>query len=181
MPLSRSPGSIICGWCRCLLPYSASSAFHEPPYAEPHVRWCGRATGVTRSPTRLVRSGSSTTMWRTLGIVNISQRITMMNDTAVQEPIATTEEFKAALLATRDWMGISPTQLQMLQAQCRAPECTITAAQIHKQLGLKSVAAARSEYAAFARAVADKLGYAPPRAGKSPIRWWYALSVGRDR
>ena len=51
--------------------------------------------------------------------------------------------------------------------------------QIHKQLGLKSVAAARSEYAAFARAVADKLGYAPPRAGKSPIRWWYALSVGR--
>ena len=28
-------------------------AFHEPPYADPHVRWCGRATGVTRSPTRL--------------------------------------------------------------------------------------------------------------------------------
>ena len=103
----------------------------------------------------------------------------MEETTTVQEPIATTEEFKAALLATRDWMGISPTQLQMLQAQCRAPECTITASQIHKQLGLKSVAAARSEYAAFARAVADKLGYAPPRAGKSPIRWWCALSVGR--
>src|SRR5438552_18531056 len=36
----------------CSIPCSASSAFHEPPYAEPHVRWCGRATGVTRSPTR---------------------------------------------------------------------------------------------------------------------------------
>jgi|SRR5690242_10870674 len=104
----------------------------------------------------------------------------MMNETTVPEPIATTDEFKAALLATRDWMGISPTQLQMLQAQCRAPDCTITASQIAKQLGLKNVAAARLEYAAFARAVADKLGYAPPRAGKSAARWWLALSVGRE-
>ena len=103
----------------------------------------------------------------------------MINDCTVQEPIATSDEFKAALLATRDWMGISPTQLQMLQAQCRAPECTITAAQIAKQLGLKSVASARLEYGTFARAVAEKLGYAPPRTGKSPVRWWFALSVGR--
>src|SRR5438046_9289364 len=101
-------------------------------------------------------------MWRTLGIVNISQRITMMNDTAVQEPIATSDEFKAALLATRDWMGISPTQLQMLQAQCRAPECTITASQMTKQLGLKNVAAARLEYGNFARAGAEQLGNATP-------------------
>jgi hypothetical protein len=103
----------------------------------------------------------------------------MMNDTTVQEAIATTAEFKAALLATRDWIGISPTQLQMLQAQCRAPECTITASQIAQQLGLKNVAAAKLEYAAFARAVADKLGYAPPHSGKSAVRWWSALSVGR--
>ena len=102
-----------------------------------------------------------------------------MNNGTVQEPIATSEEFKAALLATRDWMGISPTQLQMLQAQCRAPECTITASQIAKQLGLKNVAAARSEYGTFARVVAEKLGYAPPRAGKSPAPWWFVLSVGR--
>ena len=102
-----------------------------------------------------------------------------MNDTTIQESIATTQEFKAALLATRDWMGISPTQLQMLQAQCRAPDCTITATQIASQLGLKSPAAARLEYAAFARAVADKLGYEPPRVGKRPVRWWSALSVGR--
>ena len=54
-PPSRSPGSTIWGWCRCSIPCSASSAFHEPPYAEPHVRWCGRATGVTRSPTRSSR------------------------------------------------------------------------------------------------------------------------------
>ena len=104
----------------------------------------------------------------------IQESTPVMNDTTtIQESIATTQEFKAALLATRDWMGISPTQLQMLQAQCRAPDCTITATQIATQLGLKSPAAARLEYAAFARAVADKLGYAPPRVGKRPVRWWY--------
>ena len=45
-PPSRSPGSILWGWCRCSIPCSASSALHEPPYAAPHVRWCGRAAGV---------------------------------------------------------------------------------------------------------------------------------------
>jgi hypothetical protein len=94
-------------------------------------------------------------------------------------PIATTEQFKAALLATRDWNGISPLQLQMLQAQCRAPECTISAAQIAAQLKLKSLAAARLQYGAFARAVAERLGYAPPKKGKSAPCWWFTLSTGR--
>ena len=30
----------------------ASRVNHEPPYAEPHVRWCGRTAGVTPPPTR---------------------------------------------------------------------------------------------------------------------------------
>jgi RNA-directed DNA polymerase len=33
------------GWSRCSQPSSDSGLVHEPPYAEPHVRWCGRATG----------------------------------------------------------------------------------------------------------------------------------------
>ncbi len=95
-------------------------------------------------------------------------------------PIATTEQFKAALLATRDWNGISPLQLQMLQAQCRAPECTISASQMAEQLKLKNFAAARLQYATFARAVAEKLGYAPPQKGKSAPFWWFTLSTGRE-
>ena len=95
-------------------------------------------------------------------------------------PIATAEEFKAALLATRDWIGISPTQLQMLQAQCRAPDATITAAQLAEQLRFKNFAAARLQYGTLARAVAEKLGYAPPQKGKGPVRWWFALSVGQE-
>src|ERR1700752_615588 len=69
-----------------------------------------------------------------------------MDERADAAPIATTEEFKAALLATRDWIGISPTQLQMLQAQCRAPEATITALQLADQLRFKNFAAARLQY-----------------------------------
>jgi hypothetical protein len=94
-------------------------------------------------------------------------------------PIATTEQFMAALLATRDWMGITPSQLKMLQAQCHAPECTISASQMAEQLTLKSVAAARLQYGVLARAVADNLGYAPPQQGKGTARWWFTLSVGR--
>jgi len=95
-------------------------------------------------------------------------------------PIATIEQFKAALLATRDWHGISPTQLQMLQAQCRAPECTISASQMANQLKLKTFAAARQQYGAFARAVAERLGYAPPQKGKGAPSWWFTLSTCRD-
>jgi hypothetical protein len=100
-----------------------------------------------------------------------------LNDTA---PIASIDEFKAALLATRDRHGISPLQLQMLQAQCRAPESTISASQIAEQLRLKNLAAARLHYGAFARAVAEKLGYAPPCRSKGAPCWWFTLSTGRN-
>ena len=103
-----------------------------------------------------------------------------MNNFSDTAPIATTEQFKAALLATRDWNGIAPLQLQMLQAQCRAPECTISALQLANQLGFKNFAAARLQYGNFARAVADKLGYAPPQKGKGTPGWWFTLSTGGD-
>jgi len=102
-----------------------------------------------------------------------------MNDFSDPGPIATSEEFKAALLAMRDWIGISPGQLQMLQAQCRASDSAITAVQIANQLALKNSAAASRQYGTLARAVAEKLGYEPPRKAKGPVRWWFALSVAR--
>ena len=103
-----------------------------------------------------------------------------MNTQTEAGPIATTEQFKAALLATRDWIGISPVQLHMLQAQCRAPDCTISVTQMAEQLKFKTPAAARLHYGTLARAIADKLGYAPPQKGKSTTCWWFTLSTGRD-
>ncbi|SIO72874.1 hypothetical protein SAMN05444172_9363 [Burkholderia sp. GAS332] len=49
------------GWFRCWTPSGASSVFDEPPYAEPHVRWCERATGATPSPTRYINRHSRIT------------------------------------------------------------------------------------------------------------------------
>jgi hypothetical protein len=94
-------------------------------------------------------------------------------------PIATVEQFTAALLARRDWSGISPLQLHMLRAQCRAPEFTISASQMAEQLHMKNLAAARLHYGAFARAIAERLGYTPPRNGKGGPCWWFTLSTGR--
>src|SRR5690606_40903811 len=49
---SRAPTSSDSGWSRSMRPWPASSVSTEPPYAEPHVRWCERAEGVTPHPTR---------------------------------------------------------------------------------------------------------------------------------
>lgn len=113
-------------------------------------------------------------------VATVSLSASTASDPADAAPIATTAQFKAALLATRDWIGISPTQLQMLQAQCRAPDATITAAQLADQLRFKNFAAARLQYGTLARAIAEKLGYAPPQKGKGPVRWWFALSTGSE-
>jgi hypothetical protein len=53
------------------------------------------------------------------------------------------KEFKAALLAARDWNRISPLHLPMLQLQCRAPDCALSASQMARELKLKNVAVAR--------------------------------------
>ena len=46
-------GSSVLDWSRFMRPsFFASSVSTEPPYAEPHVRWCERAEGVTPHPTR---------------------------------------------------------------------------------------------------------------------------------
>ena len=39
-------------WSRWWVTTSISSVPLEPPYAEPHVRWCERAEGATPHPTR---------------------------------------------------------------------------------------------------------------------------------
>src|SRR3974390_843016 len=48
-----SLGSTAWGWFRCWIHSGVSRWFHEPPDAEPHVRWCGRTAGVIPPPTRL--------------------------------------------------------------------------------------------------------------------------------
>src|SRR5712692_10077631 len=56
----RRRPSLTWGWFRYRLHTVASSVLHEPPYAEPHVRWCGRTAGVTPPPTRSKRRSLQT-------------------------------------------------------------------------------------------------------------------------
>lgn len=102
-----------------------------------------------------------------------------MSPLSHEAPIATMEEFRKALLATRDWNGISPMQLRMLEAQCRAPGCAISPLQMAEQLKMKSLAMASAQYGAFARTIAEKLGYAPPHKAKGAPCWWFTLSTSR--
>ena len=100
-----------------------------------------------------------------------------MNTLDSTEAIATMEQFKAALLAARDWNGITPMQLQMIQVQCRAPGSAISPSQMAEQLHLKSASVARIQYGNFARVIAEKLGYFPPQHGKGAPCWWFTLST----
>src|ERR1019366_6370661 len=58
MPPTRSLGSTTWNWSRCWTPSGASRLLHEPPDAEPHVRWCGRTARVTSPPTRCSRQSA---------------------------------------------------------------------------------------------------------------------------
>src|SRR5690606_6123362 len=53
MQRSRNPTSIAWASSRWWTAISAGECSHEPPDAEPHVRWCGRTAGVSPPPTRL--------------------------------------------------------------------------------------------------------------------------------
>src|SRR3974377_1305422 len=54
----QSLGSTAWVWFRCWIHSGVSRWFHEPPDAEPHVRWCGRTAGVIPPPTRLRARGA---------------------------------------------------------------------------------------------------------------------------
>jgi hypothetical protein len=95
-------------------------------------------------------------------------------------PIATNEQFKRALLAVRDRDGISPTELGMRRAHCRAPKHTITSTKLAHEADLTSYAVANLQYGTFAHAVADRLGYTPIKRDDGTTCWWFTLSVGAD-
>src|ERR1039457_7132452 len=56
MPPILSLRSTAWDWFRCWISSGASRVLHEPPDAEPHVRWCGRTAGVTPPPTRFLQT-----------------------------------------------------------------------------------------------------------------------------
>jgi hypothetical protein len=91
-------------------------------------------------------------------------------------PIATSEQFRSALLAARQRM--TDVQLKMLQAHCR---CTGRATSIDKlaeKLSLPNLSGARTAYSNYAHLIADELKYTPAAVSKKPI-WLYAIAYGQ--
>jgi hypothetical protein len=87
--------------------------------------------------------------------------------------IATVEQFKAALLAVRDTTGISPNDLALLRAHCRAPSHTISTTQLAQELGYPDRGIVHLLYGKLAHQAADALRHRPgpfssgdPQAGE---------------
>lgn len=96
------------------------------------------------------------------------------------QAIATTEQFKAALLAVRD-KNLPDSHFAMLRAQCRAAEATITATQLATAAQYKNYNAANLQYGTLAMNVAAALGYLPvERHPDGSPCWWTALSYSNE-
>ena len=87
-------------------------------------------------------------------------------------PIATAEQFKTALLTLR----ISDAEMAVLQAQYGAPNHTISAAQLAKDLQYGSYAPVNRQYGALAHRVAEALNYRPGPFPDGKAHWWRTLS-----
>jgi len=91
-------------------------------------------------------------------------------------PIATAEQFKAALLTVR----ISETELAMLRAHYGAPNHTISAVQLAKELRYVTYATVNAQYGALAHRVAEALHYRPGPFADGKPHWWRTLSYWND-
>ena len=98
-----------------------------------------------------------------------------MNDFSNPAPIATPEQYRAAILAVRQRM--TPVQLAMLQAHCKSSGHTISTTRLAELLNLATPGSANIPYRNYARWIADELKYVLKNS-KSKHAWWLALAYG---
>ena len=96
------------------------------------------------------------------------------------QPIATVEQFKRALLALRD-KNLPESHLAMLKAQCRSPEGKITSTKLAEAAGFENYNAANLQYGTLGFNLAGILSFNPERRRRdgTPM-WWTALSYSED-
>jgi hypothetical protein len=99
-----------------------------------------------------------------------------MNKFSDSTPIATPEQFRAALLAVRQRM--TDVQLKMLQAHCRSDEHTTSLDDLAELLDLASSPGARNAYRNYARLIADALKFVPDSLSNKPV-WLCAIAYGQ--
>ena len=91
-------------------------------------------------------------------------------------PIATSEQFKNALLALRD-KNLPESHFAMLRAQCRAKDSTITSPQLATAAGYENYNAANLQYGTLAFNLASAIAFIPTdRHADGSCCWWTTLS-----
>jgi hypothetical protein len=96
------------------------------------------------------------------------------------KPIATSEQFKKALLTLRD-KNLPPSHFGMLRAHCRAPETKITATQLAIAADYENYNAANLQYGTLAFNVAGALGFTPEaRRVDGSLCWWTTLAFSEE-
>ena len=102
-----------------------------------------------------------------------------MTTSATSQTIATVEQFKRALLAVRD-KNMASTHLDMLRAQCHAPNSTITSTRLAEAAGYQNYNAANLQYGTLANKVAESLGFLPAARVDGSLMWWTTLSYSEE-
>jgi hypothetical protein len=94
-------------------------------------------------------------------------------------PIATTEQYKKALLSLRD-KNLPEGHLAMLRAQGHSPGGTITSTKLAEAAGYENYNAANLQYGTLAFNLAGFLNYSPPKRKDGSPMWWTTLSYSVD-
>lgn len=94
------------------------------------------------------------------------------------KPVATAEQFKAALRAL-EMAGIPHKHLEMLKAHCRAPNHTISTGQLAKEVGYPDNKTVNLQYGTLAhRVILELHHYKHPTFSTGNPHWWTALAYG---
>ena len=98
---------------------------------------------------------------------------------AADDPIATSAQFRMALLSLRD-KNLSDGHLAMLRAQGQSPNGTITSTKLAEAAGYENYNAANLQYGILAFKLAGFLNYEPPKRDDGSPMWWTTLSYSVD-
>ena len=98
-----------------------------------------------------------------------------MSEFSDATPIATPEQYRAALLAVRQRM--TDVHLKMLQAHCRSEGHSISTDHLAELVGIRIAISAKTTYSNYAHWIADELKYVPEPGATKQI-WMFALAHG---
>ena len=101
-----------------------------------------------------------------------------MSDFNDPTPIATPEQYRAALLAVRQRM--TKVQLKMMQVHCRSIDHSSSTNRLAEAVGMPTPSYAKTAYSNYAHWIAHELKYAPGPGTKNQM-WLHSLAYLREK